>query len=97
MLPPAFLRLPYVIHSPTAQLSPAVALHQITPEKLLHHVQYRLKRERGDKTEAAPAVSDMRDKMIQQLWPYPFLKWISEPVPFTWVNMLKNTGYSHIS
>lgn len=70
--PPAFLRLLWVIHSPTAPLIPAVALHQITPEKLLHHVQYRLKREGGGKTEAAPAVSDTRNKMIQQLRRYPF-------------------------
>lgn len=66
--PPALLCLFWVIHSPTVLLIPAAAArNQKTPELLIPHVKYRLKLEDDDKSEAGPAVSDMREKMFRQL------------------------------
>lgn len=66
--PPALLCLLWVIHSPSIPLIPAAAArHQKTPELLIQHLKYRLKREDDDKSEAGPAVSDMQEKIFRQL------------------------------
>lgn len=66
--PPALLCLLWVVHSPSVPPIPAAAArHQKTPELLIQHVKYRLKLEDDDKSEAGPAVSDMRGKMFRQL------------------------------